>query len=174
VEDPSQTRRQEEGEELGMRLKTQILYPLVPSRATVSPNKKSTRSQQEDTESSREKKRGREDERERRREGRKGQGPCQDNLLPFFLFPSLFLSFSFSFLFPPPPPSPSSLPPPPSGLSASGVRGKIDARRVFFIRGNDDRAVYCSFQKQTSYTFRGYVLIKINARRVFLSPGQNR
>ena len=23
---------------------------------------------------------------------------------------------------------------------------------------NDDRAVYCSFQKQTSYTFRGYVL----------------
>ena len=23
---------------------------------------------------------------------------------------------------------------------------------------DDDRAVYCSFQKQTSYTFRGYVL----------------
>ena len=24
---------------------------------------------------------------------------------------------------------------------------------------DDDRAVYCSFQKQTSYTFRGYVLL---------------
>jgi hypothetical protein len=27
------------------------------------------------------------------------------------------------------------------------------------IEVDDDRAVYCSFQKQTSYTFRGYVLL---------------
>jgi hypothetical protein len=26
------------------------------------------------------------------------------------------------------------------------------------VRPDDDRAVYCSCQKQTSYTFRGYVL----------------
>ena len=32
-------------------------------------------------------------------------------------------------------------------------------RTVVVWACDNDRAVYCSFQKQTSYTFRGYVLL---------------
>ena len=35
---------------------------------------------------------------------------------------------------------------------------EVFVARIELIDDDDDRAVYCSFQKQTSYTFRGYVL----------------
>jgi len=43
---------------------------------------------------------------------------------------------------------------------------RTQVREFLFFReltqeaNDDDRAVYCSFQKQTSYTFRGYVLLR--------------
>ena len=43
------------------------------------------------------------------------------------------------------------------------IYGRVETRALGRGTGikhfGDDRAVYCSFQKQNSYTFRGYVLL---------------
>ena len=43
--------------------------------------------------------------------------------------------------------------------TTSGKCADVGGKEPAKTDTDDDRAVYCSFQKQTSYTFRGYVLL---------------